>query len=686
MGAGAARAVGGATVSTLLLVLLIGAPPRPAIAAESGLLSVSKAVVWDGVPPVPVEPVSVDISCRESEGGPVLPGFPRTEQLFDGGSVDVPAPAEAYCDVVETETQNATVVTMAVDGGQAQETESVAVVVAAQSDGGTRVGITNIYRTGGVKVVATISGPAARWAQGPFEFRVDCTHDVLPALTFELTLDATRTSAVASPVPAFSTCTVTQTSAGDATLATPTVVDSVVIPPYAVQPPGPVVVTADQPYPAGQVSIATTVSGPGAALVPDAPFQVTATCVRDLVGGGTQTVLDRSVTVPAGTQVDLPDPLPMGARCWGTETDTVGATTTIVDPDGPARAVTVSPQASQVRITAANTFQETTLTVAKTLAGGPPSGRPFEFAVVCTLPTSPAGQHRVTLPAADAAFPLPADSSRTIAVPLGSTCTTRETDAGGAVSVAVSDTSGSAVDGVTSMSQPHHVTVTNTFPPLNLAISKSVRAVSGATATWSIAVANHGAQPTVEPIVVFDPLPAGLSFASASGVGWSCTAVQRDVTCTHAAALPVGVTTGVDLVTTIVGSTAKGVVNVAYLGPTIDGPSSAAAIPASKIVQAPTRPLRLPRDVAASGWTTLLRLPVRTNAGQTATVRARCAPLLRTEPAGDVARCRIIRAGHVLRVWLPGDTSTLVRVVITAPATAGYTHYRETRSWSVRRA
>jgi uncharacterized repeat protein (TIGR01451 family) len=61
-------------------------------------------------------------------------------------------------------------------------------------------------------------------------------------------------------------------------------------------------------------------------------------------------------------------------------------------------------------------------------------------------------------------------------------------------------------------------------------------------ATYVLRVTNGGRGPTTGPIVVSDPLPAGLRFVSASGPGWSCAAQGQNVTCRAAGPIQPGQT------------------------------------------------------------------------------------------------------------------------------------------------
>src|SRR5437667_51626 len=57
--------------------------------------------------------------------------------------------------------------------------------------------------------------------------------------------------------------------------------------------------------------------------------------------------------------------------------------------------------------------------------------------------------------------------------------------------------------------------------------------VDGATGTYTLVVTNVGTTPTTGPITVTDPLPAGLSFVSGSGSGWSFASAGGTVTATN---------------------------------------------------------------------------------------------------------------------------------------------------------
>ena len=114
------------------------------------------------------------------------------------------------------------------------------------------------------------------------------------------------------------------------------------------------------------------------------------------------------------------------------------------------------------------------------------------------------------------------------------------------------------------------ISVTNT-PVSDLAISKIHigNFNVGQNGTYTIAVQNNG--PNSEPgtITVTDTLPAGLTYISASGSGWSCSASGQTVTCTHAGNLAVGANTAnITLTVAVSAPAAPSVTNTAIVSGT----------------------------------------------------------------------------------------------------------------------
>jgi large repetitive protein len=79
-------------------------------------------------------------------------------------------------------------------------------------------------------------------------------------------------------------------------------------------------------------------------------------------------------------------------------------------------------------------------------------------------------------------------------------------------------------------------------PPfdLSLGIALEGTATAGGTATWVVTVRNSGLTAAPGPITVTDVLPAGLTYVSVTGTGWTCAATGQTVTCTNPGPLAVG--------------------------------------------------------------------------------------------------------------------------------------------------
>lgn len=80
-------------------------------------------------------------------------------------------------------------------------------------------------------------------------------------------------------------------------------------------------------------------------------------------------------------------------------------------------------------------------------------------------------------------------------------------------------------------------------PEVNLGITKthSGSFIVGANGTYTLTVSNAaGVEPEDNTVTVTDTLPAGLSYVSGTGTGWSCSNAAQIVTCMHPAPLAAG--------------------------------------------------------------------------------------------------------------------------------------------------
>jgi uncharacterized repeat protein (TIGR01451 family) len=84
---------------------------------------------------------------------------------------------------------------------------------------------------------------------------------------------------------------------------------------------------------------------------------------------------------------------------------------------------------------------------------------------------------------------------------------------------------------------------------VQLALRKTAVARTATTITWDVTVASTGTQDAYAGFAVVDALPGSLTFTSASGTGFACTATGQVVSCEHDDSLPAGETATVRIVT-----------------------------------------------------------------------------------------------------------------------------------------
>ncbi len=83
-------------------------------------------------------------------------------------------------------------------------------------------------------------------------------------------------------------------------------------------------------------------------------------------------------------------------------------------------------------------------------------------------------------------------------------------------------------------------TVTISTPALTLTKSHVGSFPAGGQGTYTLQVANSSSVPTTATTTVVDSLPAGLTYASGGGNGWTCNASGQTVTCSYPAPIPAG--------------------------------------------------------------------------------------------------------------------------------------------------
>ncbi|MCX5203473.1 DUF11 domain-containing protein [Streptomyces sp. NBC_00237] len=339
------------------------------------------------------------------------------------------------------------------------------------------VDFTNTFSLGHLTLRKEIEGaPADAPYAKSYEFYVTCireseTSDGDPIVAFvvrkRFTVKAGETLKIPGDLPIGARCWAEELNDGGATHAD---VDhsshgsAVVVTKDAPE----VTITAKNTYETGVLLLAKKVVGTPSGR----PFTLALSCTLRTKDGKEIVLVDRRpYTFPeAGSRAvdDLGFPLPKGTRCWATEPDNGGATTSTVDHDTPEKAVTIGGLDSEpLTITATNTYETGTLRLAKKVVGTP-SGRPFTLALTCTqriedgkeivlvdrrpYTFAAAGSREVD----DLGFPLPK----------GARCWATETDNGGATqSVVDHDTPEKAVTIGGKDSEPLTITATNTFKP-----------------------------------------------------------------------------------------------------------------------------------------------------------------------------------------------------------------------------
>ncbi|HEY3130580.1 MAG TPA: BACON domain-containing carbohydrate-binding protein [Acidobacteriota bacterium] len=104
----------------------------------------------------------------------------------------------------------------------------------------------------------------------------------------------------------------------------------------------------------------------------------------------------------------------------------------------------------------------------------------------------------------------------------------------------------------------------------------------GLNGTYRLTVSSIGSAATVGLITVTDALPPGLTFVSASGVGWACSGSDSTVSCTKSDSLPPGTDSSIVITVSVSRAAVPGVINSAKVSNAND------AFPENNIAADPT--------------------------------------------------------------------------------------------------
>ena len=416
----------------------------------AGYLTVRKELAGQGAAAMGAARFALDVRCeRDLIAGGTEEILARQVTLAGGESMrfDDPLPMGARCWATETDSVGAT--SVSVDHGRTSP------VTIGESDPEVSVTAVNTYDAGAIKLVKTLSGGAARYAEGPFDFTVDCTIGGVDTPRRTVSLTPANLSATVSGLPVGAVCAVHEVSAGNASVATPRLVATVTIPSGGTDP---VVVEVDNPFPAGRVTVAKKVTGGAASLTDRARFRLRVTCEYD-----SQTILRKTVSLKGGATKTLRDPLPVGTVCWGAERGDTGAARSRVSPGRSSAATPVTEERPAVTVTATNTFPAGTLQVRKEVKGaGPRAG--FGFAVSCRAGVGQ-DRWRVDLARRHRKFLVRADTTQKVTGPRGSDCVVKETKDRRADKTIYSKTKGKKKDrGQIEVKKSGLLLVTNVYP------------------------------------------------------------------------------------------------------------------------------------------------------------------------------------------------------------------------------
>jgi uncharacterized repeat protein (TIGR01451 family) len=573
-------------------------------------LIVTKVVDWKGEPSLqPAPSFTVTVSCVVPPGpGGTNFATPSTLTLVDGASGTVTAPAGTICTATDVDsrftTAPATVTLLVPTGANATQTATV----------------TNTYKVfRSLTVTKTVVYPAG-WAALPtdqtaFQFTVLCNGAAVAGSPFTLS----NAGSVNVAVPFGQTCSVSEAAATNfittsvPTPATAILMDAnktaaftntrttgtLLVTKTAVGDNGTFQVNVDcgaghtftaaitttggtgtasfGPIPVG-VSCAVTeaklagwtqTAGPAAAvIIASGSNPVGFTNVRDTgdlvvtktaIGGSDtfgfsivcgQSSVTRSITT-GGTASTTVTGIPTGTSCTVTET-APPAGWSLTSVTGPAAAsgaaLTFTTAASGNVVAFVNTRDTGTARITKTIDGG--SGT-FAFSVTCGTVVRTVS---VTIVA-----PATSGSADVADLPTGS-CGVAETAQPVGYNGAASQTITIAKGATTNVGFRND-------RQIDLAVVKANTGafVTGSGAIYTIDVTNNGPSSETHAVVT-DVVPAGLTFVSASGSGWTCTTSLPTVTCVNDSVVPAGgVYPTITLAVTITGAAGTPITNEAVV-------------------------------------------------------------------------------------------------------------------------
>ena len=300
---------------------------------EAGKIVLSKLVTGAGEAAWGQGNFTINVTCVLSDGSGTRTVWNKDYPFVDGSPAIAlnHVASGAACAAVETKTGGANSTTIALDGGAASvETSATFTSPAPAHD--YDVVVINTFDDAEVDVTKNRDGAGwTLYGDGPFEVTLACTRVIDGVVTtVDVPLGATRSldatdfyHATYTGLPAGASCIPTETEAGGAT--------STVISPSTIvtDSSAPTDLEITNSFAVGAITVQKTITGAGALLYGNGPFEVSLACSRTVNGHPV------AVSVPGGDTRELNggngysnvfSGLPAGALCTMTESKTHGAT------------------------------------------------------------------------------------------------------------------------------------------------------------------------------------------------------------------------------------------------------------------------------------------------------------------------------------------------------------------------
>jgi large repetitive protein len=501
-------------------------------------------------------PFAFSMTCTVNNGATLIPvtfadgSTTMTFPLSEDGTNEIDSlPVDAVCSLVETDSDNATSISASIDGGSpVSATQGGPITIPLAAGVNHTAVVTNTYAGGQLAIMKTVSEAGSLgYGSGPFTVTAVCTYQGQTLYDSSATGTDPATSIVGgqtvtlAPVfPVGTSCAVAETDAGGATSSSgPATV--LIVGPTGGNTTGITTTTITNTFSEGSLKVTKVVHLANDAIqnYGDASYQATVTCtwVKD---GTTLTI-----PLPNGGIVDLTAEngytqtitgLIAGASCGVVESETSGATTSVVSAVSPSPIVANGE--SDVTIT--NTFDTGSLVIDKDFAGtseaiarfGQGPTHSYTAAVTCSyLSNGVRVPINLGLNATVALTFANGYSAEIDGLLDGASCSVTETNVGLAVSSSLSPNNGTVTIVDSSEIVPASVAITNTFVVGTLDIVKTASTPltqGSATYNYTLAVSNTGTidAPGVE---VTDPIDPTLDVTSVDSAGWlTCNVTGAD--------------------------------------------------------------------------------------------------------------------------------------------------------------